>query len=72
MARQPQHAHARAPDNRRRRGRGYDYRVLLTGLEWSEPIKPATWGMMLLGFAGLGFAAHRRNGKSVRAFAALV
>jgi hypothetical protein len=33
MARQPQHTHARAPDNRRRRGRGYDYRVFLTGLE---------------------------------------
>ena len=29
MARQPQHAHARAPDNRRRRGSGCDYRVLL-------------------------------------------
>ena len=33
MARQPQHAHARTSDDRRRRGRGYDYRVLLTGLE---------------------------------------
>jgi hypothetical protein len=58
MARQPQHAHARAPDNRRRRGRGYDYRVLLTGLESSVPFKPSTWAMMLLGFAGLGFFAY--------------
>jgi hypothetical protein len=38
-------------------------------LEWSVPIKPATWAMMLLGFAGLGFAAHRRR-KLVGAFAA--
>jgi hypothetical protein len=30
MARQPQHAQPRAPDDRRRRGRGYDYRVFLT------------------------------------------
>jgi hypothetical protein len=56
MARQPQHAQARAPDDRRRRGRGYDYRVLLTGLESSVPIKHATRALMLLGFAGLGFA----------------
>ena len=59
MARQPQHAHARTSDDRRRRGRGYDYRML-TGLEWSVPIKPATWAMMLIGFAGLGFAFRRK------------
>ena len=26
--------------------------------------EPSTWAMMLLGFAGLGFAGYRRNGKS--------
>ena len=56
MARQPQHAYARTSDDRRRRGRGYDYRVVLMGLESSVPIKPATWAMMLLGFTGLGLA----------------
>jgi hypothetical protein len=56
MARQPQHAHARAPDLRRRRSRGYDYRVLLTGLESSVPIKPST----------LGDDAHRLRWSRVR------
>ena len=30
--------------------------------------EPATWAMMLLGFAGLGFAGHRRARKSHAAF----
>jgi PEP-CTERM motif-containing protein len=34
--------------------------------------EPATWAMMLLGFAGLGFAACRRSRKSIGGFAALV
>jgi hypothetical protein len=25
--------------------------------------EPSTWAMMILGFAGVGFMAHRRNGK---------
>jgi hypothetical protein len=33
--------------------------------------EPATWSMMLLGFAGLGYAAFRRNGKSQTAEAAV-
>ena len=32
--------------------------------------EPSTWAMMLLGFAGLGFAALRRNKKTGSAFAA--
>jgi hypothetical protein len=32
--------------------------------------EPSTWAMMLIGFAGLGFAARWRSRKSVRAFAA--
>jgi hypothetical protein len=31
--------------------------------------EPSTWAMMLLGFAGLGFAARRRWGAAVRAAA---
>jgi hypothetical protein len=27
--------------------------------------EPSTWAMMCLGFAGLGFAAHRRRAKFV-------
>ena len=44
-----------------------------TGFDWSEGVvgtssvaavpEPATWAMMLLGFAGLGFMAHRRKSK---------
>jgi uncharacterized protein (TIGR03118 family) len=29
--------------------------------------EPSTWAMLLLGFAGLGFAAYRRRGKSFAA-----
>ncbi len=29
--------------------------------------EPSTWAMMLMGFAGLGFAAHRRAGVAARA-----
>jgi hypothetical protein len=32
--------------------------------------EPSTWAMMLLGFAGLGFAGYRRTKKSTAAFAA--
>jgi len=32
--------------------------------------EPSTWAMMLLGFAGLGFLAHRRSRKTAGAFAA--
>jgi hypothetical protein len=32
--------------------------------------EPSTWAMMLLGFAGLGIAAFRRNKKTGSAFAA--
>jgi hypothetical protein len=32
--------------------------------------EPSTWAMMLLGFVGLGFAAHRRNKKTRNAVAA--
>jgi hypothetical protein len=32
--------------------------------------EPSTWAMMLLGFAGLGFLAHRRSKKTAGAFAA--
>jgi hypothetical protein len=30
----------------------------------SAPGEPATWAMMLIGFAGLGFMAYRRTKKS--------
>ena len=33
--------------------------------------EPATWAMMLLGFAGLGFAGYRRTKKSDATFAAV-
>jgi hypothetical protein len=32
--------------------------------------EPSTWAMMLLGFAGLGFAAHRRRRKAADKLAA--
>jgi PEP-CTERM motif-containing protein len=36
----------------------------------TDPVpEPSTWAMMLIGFAGLGFAAHWRRRKSVGAFA---
>ncbi len=31
-----------------------------TGLSYSAVPEPSTWAMMLLGFAGLGFAGYRR------------
>jgi hypothetical protein len=36
-------------------GFGFDYSVAATGFAGGVP-EPSTWAMMLLGFAGLGFA----------------
>jgi hypothetical protein len=37
----------------------------------TDPVpEPSTWAMMLIGFAGLGFAAYRQSRKSVGGFAA--
>jgi len=44
-------------------------RVALNNIVVGVP-EPSTWAMMLLGFAGLGFAARRRNKKTGSAFAA--
>jgi hypothetical protein len=41
---------------------------LVSGIQPGVP-EPATWAMMLIGFAGLGFAAYRRRGKAVLAAA---
>ena len=52
--------------------------VVLDDFLYSEPValgaavpEPATWAMMLIGFAALGFAARRRSRKSVGRYAAL-
>ncbi len=37
--------------------------LFLEGVPGGVP-EPSTWAMMLVGFAGLGYAAFRRNGKS--------
>jgi len=42
----------------------------LAGLPAPGVPEPSTWAMMLLGFAGLGFLAHRRGKKATSAFAA--
>jgi PEP-CTERM motif len=42
---------------------------LLTGVSMSAVPEPATWGLMVLGFGGLGFAAYRRTKRSAAAFA---
>jgi hypothetical protein len=41
----------------------------VTYSEVSSVPEPSTWAMMLLGFAGIGFAAYRRRGKAVLAAA---
>jgi PEP-CTERM motif len=39
--------------------------VTITGLApFTEIPEPSTWAMMVLGFAGLGYAAFRRNSKA--------
>jgi PEP-CTERM motif len=43
-----------APDNPN--GPGYEFPVV----ELTVP-EPSAWAMMFIGFAGLGFAAHRRQ-----------
>ena len=40
---------------------GQMYNFYLTHVEASPVPEPSTWAMMLLGFAGLGFAAYRRR-----------
>jgi hypothetical protein len=40
------------------------------GLEFAAP-EPSTWVMMLLGFAGLGYAGYRRTRKASIAVSAL-
>jgi hypothetical protein len=47
---------------------GYDL-FLSPGISNAVP-EPSTWAMMLLGFAGLGFAAHRRAGGNTAFLAA--
>jgi hypothetical protein len=37
--------------------------VSVTGVQGGIP-EPSTWAMMILGFAGIGFMAYRRKGKS--------
>ena len=42
----------------------YDFNEgLVTGFNVSAVPEPSTWAMMILGFAGLGFLAYRRNSK---------
>ena len=36
------------------------------GMVLTNVPEPSAWAMMLLGFAGLGYAAIRRNGKARR------
>ncbi len=46
--------------------------VSATGLSGTLPLnvpEPATWAMMLLGFAGLGLAGYRRGGRVAKSFA---
>jgi hypothetical protein len=38
-----------------------------TGAHMIQVPEPSTWATMLLGFAGLGFMAHRRTKKSAAA-----
>ena len=42
---------------------GVDNQIMVTGLT-SAP-EPSTWAMMLLGFAGLGYAGFRRSRQAV-------
>ena len=57
-------------------GNGYavaNFPLNVYGINLASAVpEPSTWAMMLIGFAGLGFAAYRRSRKSVGAFAALV
>jgi len=50
------------------------YNIVLSNGIANSPVsgipEPSTWGMMLLGFAGLGFASYRRTKKSVAAHTA--
>ena len=46
---------------RRRRRRPHIQRGILA--DWRVVPEPSTWAMMLLGFAGLGFAGYRRAKK---------
>jgi len=43
---------------------GGSYRYIGTGFASAVP-EPATWAMMVLGFLGLGFMAHRRKGSDL-------
>jgi hypothetical protein len=51
-------------------GHGEAFLAALTTSTVCGVPEPSTWAMMLIGFAGLGFAAHRRSRKSAGAFAA--
>ncbi len=38
----------------------------LPGARLADPVpEPSTWAMLLMGFAGVGFMAYRRNSKPV-------
>jgi len=39
--------------------------ALVTDVSLTAVPEPATWGLLGLGFAGLGFAAYRRRATSV-------
>jgi hypothetical protein len=41
--------------------------VLLGGISIQAVPEPGTWAMMLLGFAGIGFASRRRQLRAVHA-----
>lgn len=46
--------------------------IMLSEVQFMAAVpEPSTWIMMIAGFAGLGFAAHRRKAKSAKAKAAL-
>jgi hypothetical protein len=48
---------------------GYEFddgiRLIASGSLTSAVPEPATWAMMILGFAGIGFMAYRRKSKQV-------
>lgn len=51
-------------------GKGKGISGSATFIAYSAVPEPATWAMLLMGFAGLGYAAFRRNAKG-RVFAAI-
>jgi len=63
----PGYADGTSPLDNRTTPTGYFGGLEVDGVVGFAPVRePSTWAMMLLGFAGLGFAAFRRIGKPDR------